>query len=92
MRGGDSRNFGANERGETAVPFEVGPERDQPDQSGRAGDGGAYPSEVEARSPASRDSIGQGESTDDAVAARTKSVVARPRPPLAMAAALPEVL
>ena len=30
--------------GEAAVPVEVGPERGQPDQPGRAGEMGVYPS------------------------------------------------
>ena len=37
VRDSGSRNFGATGRGETAVSVEVGPERDQSDQRGRAG-------------------------------------------------------
>ena len=45
--------------GETAVSVEVVPERDEPDQPRRAGEKGAYPSEVEAWNLVSRDSIGR---------------------------------
>ena len=38
------RNFGETGHGEAAVPVVVGPERDQPDQPGRAGEMGVYPS------------------------------------------------
>ena len=57
LRDGGSRNFGAIGRGETAVPVDAGPEREQPDQPGRAGEKGAYPSEVEARNLAYLDNI-----------------------------------
>ena len=43
--------------GETAVSVEVVPERDEPDQPRRAGEKGAYPSEVEARNLAYLDNI-----------------------------------
>ena len=41
------------------MPVDVGPERDQPDQPGRAGEKSANLSDVEARNQASRDSIGR---------------------------------
>lgn len=41
-RVGDSRNLGALGRTD-AVPVEVGPERDQPDHPGRAGERGLDP-------------------------------------------------
>ena len=63
MRDGRSGNFGANGRGQTG-PVEVGPERDQPDQPGRTGERGAYPSEVETRNLASRDGIDRDRGND----------------------------
>ena len=41
---GGLRNFGETGHGEAVVPAEVGPERDQPDQPGRAGEMGVHPS------------------------------------------------
>ena len=89
-----SRNFGAIGRGETTAPVEACPERGQPDQPGRAGEKGAYPREVEARNPASRDSIGRergkrgprGKHGREAEAAPTRMVVPRPRLRVAMTA------
>ena len=75
--------------------------RDQPDQPGRAGERDAYPSEVDTKSLASRDSIGRERgkgglrgSTDEAAEAPTRMVVAPSRLPVAMAAAsmLPKVV
>ena len=43
LRDGGLRNFGETGHGEAAVPIAVGPERDQPNQSGRAGEMGVYP-------------------------------------------------
>ena len=59
MRDRGLRKFGETGHGEAAVPVDVGPERCQPDQPGRAGEKGAYPSEVAARNLASCDSIGR---------------------------------
>ena len=42
---GGLRKFGETRHGEAAVPVEVGPERDHPDQPGRAGEMGVYPSD-----------------------------------------------
>ena len=44
FRDGGLRNFGETGHGEADVPVEVGPERDQPDQPGRAGEMSIYPS------------------------------------------------
>ena len=43
-RDGDLRNFGETEHGEATVPVDFGPERDQPDQPGKAGEMSVYPS------------------------------------------------
>ena len=43
VHAGGLRNFGETGHGEAAVPIAVGPERDQPNQSGRAGEMGVYP-------------------------------------------------
>ena len=44
LRDGGLRKFGETGHGKAAVPVEVDPERDQPDQPGRAGKMGVYPS------------------------------------------------
>ena len=43
LREGASPDLGVTGRGGTALPFEVGPPRGQPDQPGRTGEWGAYP-------------------------------------------------
>ena len=45
LRDGGLRNFGETGHGEAAVPAEVGPERDQSDQPGKADEMGVYPSD-----------------------------------------------
>ena len=60
LRDGGLRNFGKTGHRDVAVPAEVGPERDQPDQPGRAGEM-VYTLAVEARNPASRESTGREE-------------------------------
>ena len=119
------RDFGETGHGEAAVPVEVGPERDQPDQPGRAGEMGVYPSGGGTESRLCESDITDfmitgrkdrtlgmlctpvmvqvaatgkwkatetekadvGKSTDEALEARTRSAAARPRLPMAMAAA-----
>ena len=44
LRDGGMWNFGEMGHGEAGVPVEVGPERDQPDQPGKAGEMSVYPS------------------------------------------------
>ena len=42
LRHDDSRNYGKMGRGEAVIPVDVGPQRSQPDQSGRAGESVAF--------------------------------------------------
>ena len=71
----ESPNFGTTGRRGAAVPVEVGPARGKPDQPGRAGKEGG------------QEKADGGESTVEAMEAPTRWVVARPRLPVAMAAA-----
>ena len=139
VRDGRLRNFGETGHGEVAVPVKVGPERDQLDQLGRAGEMGVYSTgggtepgisrqhrprgdhqgrvyesditdylETESRdrsldmpcTPAMVEVVATGkveatatepadvgEGTDEAVKAPTRSVMARPWVPVAMAGA-----
>ena len=79
MRPGDpfyeSPNFGTTGRRGAAVPVEVGPARDKPDQPGRT------------RKEGGQEKADGGESMVEAVEALTRWVVARPRLPVAIAAA-----
>ena len=50
----DLRNFGETGHVEAAVPVEVGPKRDKPNQPGRASEMGVYPSGVGTKPGTSR--------------------------------------
>ena len=71
----ESPNFGTTGRRGAAVPVEVGPARDKPDQPGRT------------RKEGGQEKADGGESMVEAVEALTRWVVARPRLPVAIAAA-----
>ena len=71
----ESPNFGTTGRRGAAVPVEVGPARGKPDQPGRAGKAGG------------QEKVDGGEITIEGVESPTRWVVARPRLPVALAAA-----